>query len=222
MGVLGQNGGDFLGLGDGEDFCLRSYYVSGQNGVGKPPPPHHSSGLAKFSLGSGPWHGLFVGQDLSEGLEGDQGTGMMSVWGACFWKDQAALSMPFPSVSASPTPSLPRTVGLDTGGHAGEARVHVRGEGPLAADLLLGFWKEGETEGRGYQGRVGRRGKKGKEMRERRRQRQREVSVGVVGWSCLGPSIFWGAGVELVSMVDFVSVGQNGVEGRVPQTSASL
>ena len=39
MGVLGQNGGDFLGLGDGEDFCLRSYYVSGQNGVGKPPPP---------------------------------------------------------------------------------------------------------------------------------------------------------------------------------------
>lgn len=158
MGVLGQNGGDSLGLGDGGDFCLRSYYVSGQNGVRK--PPHHSSGLGKFSLGSGPWHGLFVGQDLSEGLGGDQGTGMMSVWGACFWKDQAALSVPFPSVSPSRTPSLSRTVGLDTGGHAGEARVHVRGQGPLAADLLLGFWKEGETEGRGYQGRVGRRGKK--------------------------------------------------------------
>lgn len=126
MGVLGQNGGDSLGLGDGGHFCLGSYYVSGQNGVGK--PPHHSSGLGKFSLGSGPWHGLFVGQDLSEGLGGDQGTGMVSVWGACFWKDQAALSVPFPSVSPSPIPSLPfpslpRTVGLDTGGHAGEARA---------------------------------------------------------------------------------------------------
>ena len=45
---------------------------------------------------------------------------MRSVWGACFRKDQAALSVPFPSVSPSPTPSLPRTVGLDTGGRAGE------------------------------------------------------------------------------------------------------
>lgn len=39
------------------------------------PPHYHSSGLGKFSLGSGPWHGLFVGQDLGEGLGGDQGTG---------------------------------------------------------------------------------------------------------------------------------------------------
>ena len=162
------------------------------------PPPHHSSGLGKFSLGSGPWHGLFVGQDLSEGLEGDQGTGMMSVWGACFWKDQAALSMPFPSVSASPTPSLPRTVGLDTGGHAGEARVHVRGEGPLAADLLLGFWKEGETEGRGYQGRVGRRGKKEEKKREREGDRDRERYLWAwwdgVAWA---PAFFGGLGWNL-------------------------
>ena len=39
MGVLGQNGGDSLGFGDGGDFCQRSDYVSGQYGVGKPPPP---------------------------------------------------------------------------------------------------------------------------------------------------------------------------------------
>lgn len=45
---------------------------------------------------------------------------MMSVGGACFQKDQAALSVPFPSESPSPTPSLRRMVGLDTGGHAGE------------------------------------------------------------------------------------------------------
>lgn len=39
------------------------------------------------------------------------------------------------------------------------------------------------------------------------------------------PAFFWGAGVELVSMVDFVSghtVGQDGMEGRVPQRNASL
>ena len=58
------------------------------------------------------------------------------------------------------------------------------------------------------------------------RERDRDRGVcGVVGWSCLAPSIIWGAGVEPVSMVDFVSgytVGRDGVEGRVPQRNASL
>ena len=163
MGVLGQNGGDSLGLGDGGHFCLGSYYVSGQNGVGK--PPHHSSGLGKFSLGSGPGHGLFVEQDLSEG-EGTRGLGWCLFGELAFGRTKRpslCLSPPYLLPRSLPFPSLPRTVGLDTGGHAGEARVHVQGQGPLAADLLVGFWKEekeGETEGRGYQGRVGRRGEK--------------------------------------------------------------
>lgn len=83
----------------------------------------------------------------------------------------------------------------------------MRGQGPLAADLLVGFWKEGkegETEGRGYQGRVG--GEERKRKRnEREKETETEVSVGVVGWGCLAPSVFRGGWGELVSMVDFVS-----------------
>lgn len=53
------------------------------------------------------------------GLEGTRGLDEVCL-GSLLSEGPSGTFCAFPSVSPSPTPSLPRTVGLDTGGHAGE------------------------------------------------------------------------------------------------------
>ena len=155
------------------------------------------------------------------GLEGTRGLDEVCL-GSLLSEGPSGTFCAFPLRISLPDPFPSQDGGFGHWRPCWGGRVHVRGWGLLAADLLVGFWKEGK----GQMGEHIKEGWGGEERAKEMRQRQRQRGVcGVVGWSCLAPSIFGGAGVELVSMVDFVSgytVGQDGVEGRVPQRNASL